>query len=486
MAARCERCIDGFEWSINEKVAAEAAAGVSAAGGRAALVFKQCGLNIAFDPLMNAAHHTIGGGIVVLVGDDVNAASSTVMQDSRLLAQAAGIPLFELSDERGSVDTLIADAFALSESARLPVVVRFTAELHTKTVLGSHGAGAIPTTSVRFAVDTDRAHRLTKLGRHQAHRLHSWPRVEEAAGSIAVTGEWHRDDCAVGLLRVGSAGGHVDQLRELGCLMQVQVSWPVAKAMHAFVDGHQKTVVVEEPRAFVERELRMTAPENRVQGRLTGHLLPEGGLTSDDVVRALDDAVHAGEAWRRIDVKAQGNAGPPPPYDTLFRALSALASDGHFVSTDVGSSVKLCYPPYEAATVALCLGGSIGVAAGYARHSGTSAIAVIGDYGLLHSGIESLVELSYRRVPAVVVVLSNGISAQTGGQRTAASDCDTGVRLEPLVRACGISSIDHWWVDDLSPAETATRLDELAARSAPSVVFVSEGAGVAGLQRTQS
>lgn len=155
------------------------------------------------------------------------------------------------------------------------------------------------------------------------------------------------------------------------------------------------------------------------------------------------------------------------------------------MSTDVGSSVKLCYPPYEAATVALCLGGSIGVAAGYARHSGTSAIAVIGDYGLLHSGIESLVELSYRRVPAVVVVLSNGISAQTGGQRTAASDCDTGVRLEPLVRACGISSIDHWWVDDLSPAETATRLDELAARNAPSVVFVSEGAGVAGLQRTQ-
>ena len=86
-----------------------------------------------------------------------------------------------------------------------------------------------------------------------------------------------------------------------------------------------------------------------------------------------------------------------------------------FVAADVGSAVKLGYPPYDGADVALSLGSAIGVASGAAR-AGTPSIAIMGDFGLLHSGLEALVDAARHHVPVVVVVLLNGVQAQTGGQ----------------------------------------------------------------------
>src|SRR5437764_12578423 len=84
-ATEIGRHLDGpppcVSWSINEKVAAEMALGVSAAGYRSAVIVKQAGMSLVLDALANAAVHGIGGGLLVVAADDVGCRLSTVEQD---------------------------------------------------------------------------------------------------------------------------------------------------------------------------------------------------------------------------------------------------------------------------------------------------------------------------------------------------------------------------------------------------------------------
>ena len=137
-----------------------------------------------------------------------------------------------------------------------------------------------------------------------------------------------------------------------------------------------------------------------------------------------------------------------------------------FVATDVGSSVRLCYPPYNGADVALCLGSAISVAGGAAR-TGRRTIAVIGDFALLHSGIEALIEASLRGLPVLTVVLDNGVQAQIGGQPTPTID------LNRLVTACGVARIERWPLQAYSAQATFDRLCHMLRGPLPAVAFIT-------------
>ena len=85
------------EWSINEKVALEVAAGAAYSGARSLVTMKQVGLNVASDPLMSLAYIGVKGGMVVLVADDPGPISSQTEQDTRHFAQFAHLPVFDPS-----------------------------------------------------------------------------------------------------------------------------------------------------------------------------------------------------------------------------------------------------------------------------------------------------------------------------------------------------------------------------------------------------
>ena len=72
------------EWSVNEKVALEVAAGAAYSGARTMVTMKQVGLNVASDPLMSLAYIGVRGGMVILVADDPGPISSQTEQDTRL------------------------------------------------------------------------------------------------------------------------------------------------------------------------------------------------------------------------------------------------------------------------------------------------------------------------------------------------------------------------------------------------------------------
>ncbi len=92
------------EWTPNEKVALEVAAGASYAGARAMAVMKHVGVNVAADPLMTLPYTLIRGGIVLVSADDPELFSSQNEQDNRHYARFAKIPLLEPTTSQEAKD----------------------------------------------------------------------------------------------------------------------------------------------------------------------------------------------------------------------------------------------------------------------------------------------------------------------------------------------------------------------------------------------
>ncbi|NBT69418.1 MAG: hypothetical protein EBT78_16845 [Betaproteobacteria bacterium] len=114
-----------FNDALNEHVAALSAMGASMAGARSMLVMKHVGLNIAADPLNYVGYSGVRGGMVIIVGTDPGANSSTGEEDVHWYAKQFNLPLFEPTHIQEIYDTVI-DAFDLSESLEIPVMVFVT------------------------------------------------------------------------------------------------------------------------------------------------------------------------------------------------------------------------------------------------------------------------------------------------------------------------------------------------------------------------
>ncbi len=74
------------EWSVNEKVAFEVAAGAAITGVRALTSLKNAGLNWVMDMFMTLVYGGVRGGFVIAVGDDPDAHYSSNEQDTRFAA----------------------------------------------------------------------------------------------------------------------------------------------------------------------------------------------------------------------------------------------------------------------------------------------------------------------------------------------------------------------------------------------------------------
>jgi len=113
------------EWSINEIVAMEVAAGASMAGARSIVSMKHVGLNVAADAAMTLAYTGVEGGMVIAICDDPALHSSQNEQDTRYFAVHSNLPLLDSASPQEALD-MTREAFELSERLQLPIIVRLT------------------------------------------------------------------------------------------------------------------------------------------------------------------------------------------------------------------------------------------------------------------------------------------------------------------------------------------------------------------------
>jgi len=118
-----------FEYSTNEKVALETAAGAAVSGVRAMCSMKHVGLNVASDPLMTLAYVGVRGGMVIVTADEPSAFSSQNEQDNRIYAKFSNLPMLEPTSAQEAKDMTRA-AFEISEAVEIPVFLRTTTRLN--------------------------------------------------------------------------------------------------------------------------------------------------------------------------------------------------------------------------------------------------------------------------------------------------------------------------------------------------------------------
>jgi len=96
--------------------------------------------------------------------------------------------------------------------------------------------------------------------------------------------------------------------------------------------------------------------------------------------------------------------------DCPFHPTFAILLDGGMRAIcDAGCAILAMNPPYSLGIASYGLGSSVAVAA-----TGTG-VALTGDYALIHSGLNALIDVYARRLPLLCIVLANNRMGMTGG-----------------------------------------------------------------------
>ncbi|MBN1642663.1 MAG: hypothetical protein JXA09_15620 [Anaerolineae bacterium] len=494
------------EWTSNEKVAIEIAYGASLGGARALLCVKSVGMNVALDPLMAFALSGCHAGLVLLVGDDPGGWGSQNEQDSRVLGLGAEMPVLEPCTV-AAARAAMREGFALSERLGMPVMVRVTRALvlaqERTSAVGGTGVpelGAGPPSWVRewmrwVVLPTN----VVPYHRRQQERL-SHVRQGFEVSPLNVergSGPWGAICAGYAYQKVCDLLGAEPpaELRVLG----LGTFHPLpAGRITSYLQRVKAALVVEETAPLLEQAVRAAAQsaglDLPILGRDTGHVPVAGELFATQIADALN------RAWPSLSLQAGGTGsrsmpsqralceGCPyvPVFDALLGAIDARGGrDRAIVVGDPGCMVRGQLEPYRLLDVKNSLGSSIGTAAGIAlaqQIRGCSeqrrVIALAGDSGFLHTGLNGLMDAARLDLPMLVVILDNGTTALSGGQphpgtaRSARGAPRRAVDLAEVARAVGAERVA---VVNLDRGEEAGRALARGLDSVGLTVVVARG-----------
>lgn len=393
------------EWQFNEKIAYEMAIGASACGDRAVVISKHVGINVMSDPLIISSTHGIGAGIVVIAGDDVGALQSQNEQDSRWYGKMAEIPVLDPYTPGQLYDSILY-AFDLSERISAPVLVRVT-----NAVLTSRGEILPKKVIVSHKKIDHSIWSYTMYGKHQKYLREGW---EQANNEAAISGlNMCTRRSTLGIISSGHTSVSAEDVSKTLNLSHLSLGFvnPLPRPLVCdFLSTMDFVLVCEETAPFIEEQI--CSP--KVRGRLTGHL-PRAGPLDERSIRqgveniAFESVPTAVEPETLVSRSMSIGHCDRCPYEPVYEAIKSLNVP---VAGDMGCSILTANPPYSMIDVACSLGSSISAASGFNR----KGIAMVGDFGLLHTGLQALVNAKMHGYELLVVVFANGEAAMTGGQ----------------------------------------------------------------------
>ena len=459
------------EWAVNEKVAVETAVGASMAGARALTAMKHVGLNVAMDPLMTFTFVGPLGGFVLVSADDPGMHSSQNEQDNRNLAKFARALLLEPSDSQEAYDFTL-KAFELSEKFRAPVVIRLTTRTsHSSSLvdLGDFRPATRPL--IPYAKDIRRNIPVPAFARGQ--RLAAEKRtaaMEKAACSspfnkVVKPGRGVKVSAKAKSLGIVTSAVAYQYVREIfpDCRI-LKLGWtnPLPKALVAkFAKGAGSLLVVEELDPFMEDQIK--AMGIKVLPHRTELNMLE--LNADRLQNLRHEILGDVPKAKNSQLSTLNSQLPTRPpvlcagcgHRGVFYVLSRL---GATVTGDIGCYTLGAFPPLSAMDSTICMGASIGNAAGMKKAGLKGRIcAVLGDSTFFHSGITGILSAFYNGTPVTTVVLDNRITAMTGHQdnpgtgRTLAGDPAPVTEIADIAKACGYRRVEKVSADDLAGLE---------------------------------
>lgn len=443
-----------IEWSVNEKVALEVAAGASWAGARTVCTMKHVGLNVAADPFMTLSHTGVNGGLILISADDPSCYSSQNEQDSRVYAKFSKVPCFDPQSPQEAKD-MVAYAYAFSEKYRIPVMLRPTTRIsHAKSDIEVQE----PMAREKKIEFTKNPERFVVLPKHTRVLLKKLNAKQDAMMKELASSPWNRLElkkgAKLGIISSGVASTYVEEALEA---LDTPVSYlkigafPVDSALfRKMADSVERILVIEELSPFVEEQARMYA--SNVTGKMTGDVPHEGEFDTLLVANIIRKA--AGKPLlenRDVKLDFELPARPPAlcagcPHRATFYALKSVFKEDAIFASDIG-----CYTlGTQMGTVdtCICMGASITIASGLSFSGVKNKIACsIGDSTFLHTGIPGLINAVYNKADITVVILDNRTTGMAGHQpnpatgETILGEPSTEISLEAIVKACGVQSM---------------------------------------------
>jgi indolepyruvate ferredoxin oxidoreductase alpha subunit len=486
-----------FEYSTNEKVALETAAGASVSGLRSMCSMKHVGLNVAADALMTLAYVGVRGGMVVVTADDPSMFSSQNEQDNRIYARLSSLPMLEPTSPQEAKEMTEA-AFELSEALELPVLLRTTTRLSHCRGIVTTGPLRPPHTKGTFQKDSSRFVTVPANARvrHKVLLAQSEKAKDMACASLFNTitgaGGW-------GIATSSIAYNYVaDAVQDLGIEDRVKIlklgfSYPFPdKLAVEFIRSVDKILVVEELEPSLEDDLKVTAQANGLAVPIAGKG-PElfsrlyeydPGMVREVIARFFNvdytppKAVDIKEDPRLAQLPMRPpNLCPGCPHRATYFAVNSVLAETQIEAifpTDIGCYTLGLLPPLQTADFLICMGSSVSSAAGIARATDQRVIAFIGDSTFFHSGITGLINAVHNKHNFILVVLDNGTTAMTGHQPHPGVDITPpgwdkpSISIAGIARACGVEHVSV--VNPINLAKTKAAVKEALDSNELSVI----------------
>ncbi|MBQ2294086.1 MAG: hypothetical protein II258_01785 [Spirochaetales bacterium] len=266
------------EWSVNEKVALEVAAGAALGGSRTLVTMKHVGVNVAADPLFTMSYIGVKGGLVIVSADDPQCHSSQNEQDNRHYARAAKMPMFEPSDSE-EARQMTRLAFEISEKFDTPVFLRPTTRVcHSYSVVDVNE-------NERKEVDNGKFER--NLSKHVMIPAYARARhfdVEDRTAKLKEFAETadvntvELNDTEIGFITSGVSYNYVKEIAGNASVLKLGMVYPLPEnKIKDFCSKVKKVYVVEELEPFFEDQIKAMGCD--VEGKkffpITGELAPD-------------------------------------------------------------------------------------------------------------------------------------------------------------------------------------------------------------------
>lgn len=493
-------------WSVNEKVAFDAATGASFSRSRSMAIMKHVGLNVAADSLQQLKLIDIAGGFVVVSVDDPSGLSSNNEQDNRWYAKFAGLPAIEPTDLNEARE-MTKQAFEISEELHMPVILRSVTRLAHMT--GDLELGTIEPKAGKPYFDSSRQwtpfpclepERRLRDKLRQAGKVLERYEYDQYEGTTSEK---------IGVVGAGFAFNYaqeaVDRLELRGkvALLKISTVNPLpSKIIHRLLSHINHILVVEDVTPFLEEAIKAEAQGVQrpicIYGRRSGALPEVGETILDDVVLALADIVRR----ESPEVEIPGDALPSPErleqaaaaekliprrqigfcagcphratYYALTKALENTGIEDPIIVGDIGCYALGFYPPFSILQTMTSMGASMGTSDALAQlNPNRKVIAFIGDSTFYHAGMPGLLQIAHQQRPVLIIAMDNSVTGSTGQQPHPGTwqlaDERTVIPIEDIARAFQIPHVRV--VRSLQIKRLVKELEEALGLDVPAMII---------------
>jgi indolepyruvate ferredoxin oxidoreductase, alpha subunit len=453
-----------FEYSTNEKVALEVAAGGALNGHLSAVFFKSVGLNVAMDSLIQQPMMNLIGGLVVILGDDPGANSSQNEQDNRFFSRMSYMPMIEPGSPQETYD-LYREATQIAAKHRTCVAFRMTTHIcHAREVVHFQG---IENTDRDWTPIFDKKNGpyvpitqlVFPLKRMALRRLETFEEVAQTDALCQVlspNGSTKKESTRRGLISYGLPANCLIENLNGGApvdLLKLGMTYPLpTKKIINFIKEHDEVLIVEELDRVLETEIKALCFDEGIQVKL---IVREGieELMGELGPRRTYDLLS--KAWPDVfPVKSESppteSIAPRLPqmcpgcgHRSAFHAIKAAIDDDTITVADIGCHTLGFMPPYEIGEILFSMGASVPIGSGLAiNNSSRKVLTLLGDATTFHAGLPGIINAVIYNHNITLVLMDNGTTAMTGHQpRMGSGEVGEKIPIKQLLESLGVTFI---------------------------------------------